>query len=170
MRFFSGFSLSGEQHFFEEMLKEGDYTVAGFSYGAIKAAEYALECGKRIDTLQLFSPAFFQSRPEKFRRLQLMAYKKDSAAYLKSFLTNCFAPDPVKKVDQVETSAEDLERLLYFAWTDELMQRLVSKGVAVEVYLGSDDRIIDTAAAKAFFLPYATVYLYNGANHFLLTA
>jgi pimeloyl-ACP methyl ester carboxylesterase len=169
MQFFSGFSLSGEKHFFQEILKEGDYTVAGFSYGAIKAAEYALECGKRIDTLQLFSPAFFQSRPEKFRRLQLMAYKKDPDAYLRSFLTNCFAPHPEREVEQVETSAEELERLLYFAWTDELMQLLVSKGIAVEVYLGSEDRIIDSSAAKAFFLPYATVYLYNGANHFLLT-
>jgi alpha-beta hydrolase superfamily lysophospholipase len=170
MRFFSGFSLSGEKHFFEKSLKEGDYTVAGFSYGAVKAAEYALGCTNRIDTLQLFSPAFFQSRPEKFRRLQLMAYKKDSAAYLKNFISNCFAPYPEKEVEQVETSAEELEALLYFAWTDELMQRVVSKGIAVEVYLGSEDKIIDSDAAKAFFLPHATVFYYNGANHFLLTA
>lgn len=170
MPFFSGFSLTGEKRFFESMLKEGDYTVAGFSYGAVKAAEDALACEKRIDTLQLFSPAFFQSRPEKFRRLQMMAYKKDQDAYLKSFIKNCFAPYPQREVEQVETSAAELEALLYFAWTDELMQRLVTKGITIEVYLGSEDKIIDPAAAKAFFLPYATVYLYNGANHFLLTA
>jgi hypothetical protein len=35
------------------------------------------------------------------------------------------------------------------------------------VYLGSEDKIIDVAGAKEFFLPYATTYVINGANHFL---
>ncbi len=38
MIFYSGFSLTNDVHFFDKFLEKSDYTVAGFSYGAIKAA------------------------------------------------------------------------------------------------------------------------------------
>jgi hypothetical protein len=41
------------------------------------------------------------------------------------------------------------------------------RGVRIEVYLGSDDNITDVEAAYAFFVPFATVHLFKGANHFL---
>nr|WP_275856258.1 hypothetical protein [Sulfurimonas sp. MAG313] len=70
MKFYSGFSLSNDEILFKDYLKYSDYTVAGFSYGAIKAFEMALTSKTRIDTLQLFSPAFFQ---EKKRKIQAYA-------------------------------------------------------------------------------------------------
>jgi len=88
MNFYSGFSLQNEEYLFEPFLKKGEYTVSGFSYGAIKALNTvikALEDKKRVDTLQLLSPAFFQSKPEKFKRVQLMSYKKNTAVYLEQF-------------------------------------------------------------------------------------
>lgn len=63
MKFFSGFSLQNESYLFDSFIKNSDYTVCGFSYGAIKAFEYTIkqiENGNRIDTLQLLSPAFFR--------------------------------------------------------------------------------------------------------------
>ena len=167
MRFFSGFSLQGESHFFEPYLKISDYTVAGFSYGAIHAARYAGESSERIDTLQLFSPAFFQTKKESFRRLQTGGYLKDPQGYRKVFLANCFAPCPVGEVQEGEHSAEALHELLYFVWDAPLMERIRAKGIRIEVYLGLEDRIIDVAGAREFFLPFATVTSIKKANHFL---
>jgi hypothetical protein len=95
MQFFSGFSLKNESYLFDTYIKTSQYTACGFSYGAIKAFEYVKEqlaCAKRIDTLQLFSPAFFQSKPKEFKRLQIMAYKKNEERYLREFINSCFIP------------------------------------------------------------------------------
>jgi pimeloyl-ACP methyl ester carboxylesterase len=169
MLFYSGFSLKEDESFFEQYLKKGDYNVAGFSHGAIKAFEYALTCKERIDTLQLFSPAFFQTKPQSFKRAQMLGYKKDSATYLSHFIKGCFEPYELKKTLHVNTEVKELDELLNYQWDAEKLKSLVESGVKVEVYLGSEDKIIDVAGAKEFFLPYATTYLINGANHFLQT-
>ena len=169
MHYFNGFSLRAEKHFFSEYLIESDYTVAGFSYGAIKAVEFASVSQERIDTLQLFSPAFFQSKPKRFKSIQLEAYQKNAMAYFETFITNCFAPYGVKKIDHVLGTTAQLEELLYHVWDLDMLDRLVKKGIKIEVYLGSADKIIDVESAKALFLPYATTFLIKHANHFLLT-
>jgi len=167
MRFYSGFSLTNDRHYFDRFLKESDYTVAGFSYGAIKAARYAAEADDRVDTLQLFSPAFFQTKKESFRRLQMGGYLKDPGEYLRLFLANCFAPCPSEAVEEAEHCAEELKELLYYEWKPELMERIRSRGTRIEVYLGLEDRIIDVQGAREFFLPYATVTSMQSTNHFL---
>lgn len=83
--YFSGFSLDDEKELFREYLIENDVSVSGFSYGAIKAFEYALRCEKRIDKLQLFSPAFFQTQSEKFKKMQMLFFKKDAKTYSENF-------------------------------------------------------------------------------------
>jgi hypothetical protein len=167
MRFYSGFALSGDQHFFDPYLKHSDYTVAGFSYGAIKAAQYVANANERIDTLQLFSPAFFQTKKESFRRLQMGGYIKDTERYLDNFLTSCFAPSPVAPVSIGNNDAESLQELLYFEWTSDLMESICSKGTRIEVYLGMEDHVIDVEGAIDFFLPYASVTTIRKGNHFL---
>ncbi|AFV97774.1 MULTISPECIES: pimelyl-ACP methyl ester esterase BioV [unclassified Sulfuricurvum] len=167
MRFYSGFALTGDQCFFDPYLKRGEYTVAGFSYGAIKAAQYVRDSSERIDTLQLFSPAFFQTKKESFRRLQMGGYFKDAERYLDNFLTSCFSPLPVAPVSLGSNDAESLQELLYFEWTSELMESICSKGTRIEVYLGLDDQVIDVSGAREFFLPYATVISIRRGNHFL---
>lgn len=167
MRFYSGFALSGDQHFFDPYLKHSAFTVSGFSYGAIKAAQYARDAHERIDTLQLFSPAFFQTKKESFRRLQMGGYFKDSERYLENFLTSCFAPLPKSLIRLGENSADGLEELLYFEWKPELLEAIRSKGTRIEVYLGLDDQVIDVEGAREFFLPYATVISIRRGNHFL---
>lgn len=169
MEFFSGFSLRNDRAFFEEFLLDSDYSVAGFSYGAIKAFEYLLaNLGKRrIDRVQLFSPAFFQNHDAKFKRLQLMGYRRDEKQYLESFVQSCFAPHAKKNLSHMPTTIEMLEELLEYEWCEESLDRVVKRGVAIEVYLGSEDRIIDVKRTKEFFLPYATVTTIKGANHLL---
>lgn len=166
-RFFSGFSLANDASFFDAFLTKNDYAIAGFSYGAIKAAEQVAASHTRVDLLQLFSPAFFQNRPEKFKRLQLMAFKKDAPAYLRQFRENCFAPHGELEVEEGEATAEGLETLLYYEWEPELLHKIMAKGTRIEVYLGEEDKIIDANAAREFFLPYATVFTIKHANHFL---
>ena len=168
MKFYSGFSLSNDKQLFSPYLKESEYTIAGFSYGAIKALKEALFSSKRVDTLQLFSPAFFQDKTEKFKRMQNMYFAKDKDAYFQNFHTSIFSPSDIdKQVELTEGTAEELEELLSFVWKEDDLKCLCDKGVKIEVYLGSEDKIINAHNAKEFFLPYADTYMINHAGHTL---
>ena len=96
-----------------------------------------------------------------------MAYKSDSEKYLNQFIQSCFEPYELKKTLHVSTNESELEELLNYEWDAQRLEKIQARGVQIEVYLGSEDRIIDVQGAKEFFLPYATTYLINGANHFL---
>lgn len=169
MRFYSGFSLEGEQSFFTPYLADTSYTVAGFSYGAIKALKDVLASHQRVDRLQLLSPAFFQEREEKFRRLQLMGHKRDRSTYIKTFIQGCFRPYAVASgLSFVETTVEELEELLYYVWEPKSLEKIASRGTRIEVYLGGEDQVVDAEAARHFFKAYADVYLIKRANHFLM--
>jgi pimeloyl-ACP methyl ester carboxylesterase len=170
MKFYSGFSLKNESHFFDEFINKNDFTVCGFSYGAIKAFNYAVEqlaCGKRVDTLQLFSPAFFQSKTKEFKRLQLMAYRRNEEVYLRQFINSCFSPHAKKDVEHSVTVMDELEELLNYEWSLSDLQAVADKDVKIEVYLGGEDKIIDVESAREFFKQVATVTYIKNANHFL---
>lgn len=170
MKFYSGFSLKNERYLFVDYIKKSDFSVCGFSYGAIYALNYTLNClnkGRRVDTIQLFSPLFFQNRDEKFKHQQLMAYKKNKSIYIKQFIKRCFAPYEVKIVENQETTADELKELLEYKWSLDKLQRIQDSGVKIEVYLGGKDSIIDTDEARDFFLQVATVTYIKDANHFL---
>ena len=172
MRFFSGFSLKNEKYLFDKYISKSDYTVCGFSYGAIKAFEYVneqLNLGKRVDRLQLFSPAFFQSKDEKFKRVQLISFKKNKNAYMEQFVLACFFPYNKKIVESKDTTINELKELLYYEWPLADLKKIEGSGVKIEVYLGGEDKIIDVKAAKEFFLNVATVTYIKSANHFLQT-
>ena len=170
MRFFSGFSLKNEEYLFDKYIKKSDYSICGFSYGAITAFKTTLEmlkAGKRVDTLQLFSPAFFQNRDEKFKRLQLMSYKKNRSAYMEQFIASCFLPYNEKIIERKETTKEELKELLNYEWSLNDLKNIEDSGVKIEVYLGGEDNIIDVKAAKEFFLNISTTTYIKNANHFL---
>ncbi|DAB29303.1 MAG TPA: hypothetical protein CFH84_10175 [Sulfurimonas sp. UBA12504] len=172
MKFYSGFSLQNESHFFDSFILKSDYCVCGFSYGAIKALQVVKEQlvnGHRIDTLQLFSPAFFQTKTQKFKRVQTLAYIKNKDAYLEQFIGACFLPYKSSEVSYKETFAYELEELLEYKWLLSDLAWLRHKGVKIEVYLGGEDQIIDVNAAREFFLTTATVTYIKNANHFLQT-
>lgn len=172
MKFYSGFSLRNDKHFFKDYIKESEYTVSGFSYGAIKAFEHVKEQLKnrnRVDTLQLFSPVFFQSKSSKFKRLQTLAYVKNKDAYLIQFIDGCFSPYEIKDIEHSNSSVDELEELLTYEWVISELLALVEKGVVIEVYLGEKDKITDAKSAKEFFLSVSTVTYIKDANHFLQT-
>ncbi len=165
--YFNGFALQDEVHFFSEFMDEGEYVISGFSYGAIKAFKEALNATTRVDKLQLFSPAFFQTKSSKFKRLQLMGYRKNSDLYLEKFTENCFSPYAVEDVTYAEHSVDELEELLTYEWDLKALQQLADRGTRIEVYIGGVDKVIDVGPAYTFFLPVATVTLVKRANHFL---
>jgi len=170
MQFFSGFSLQNERDFFDEFLKKSEFTIAGFSYGAIAAFDATLEAlhtSKRVDTLQLFSPAFFQTKDIKFKRVQTMTYKKNKALYMQEFIKSCFLPYEKKEVQRKETAIEELEELLNYEWSLKDLKYIEKSGVKIEVYLGSEDKIVDATSAKDFFIECATITTIQKANHFL---
>ncbi|WP_457743798.1 pimelyl-ACP methyl ester esterase BioV [Sulfurimonas sp.] len=170
MKFFSGFSLKNEEPFFEPFIKRSDFTICGFSYGAIKAFKATKELlvlGKRVDTLQLFSPAFFETTSDKFKRLQMLSYSKNRMMYMQQFIDSCFAPYPKKELEFQKTTKDELDELLTYRWNMAELQELQNRGVTIEVYLGGNDKIIDVNAAREFFLNVATVTYIKEANHFL---
>jgi hypothetical protein len=119
--------------------------------------------------LQLFSPAFFQSKTEKFKRLQKMGYSRNREVYLKQFMKTCFSPYLERETLHVRTDADELQELLYFEWPVDILKEIVDRGIKIEVYLGEKDAVIDVDVTKAFFLAFATTYYIKNANHFLLT-
>ena len=168
VNFFSGFYLRGEESLFSEYINTSNFTVSGFSLGAIKAFKYALESDNRIDTLQLFSPAFFQDKSKKFKRLQTIHFQKNPQNYLDEFLKNCTYPSTVDMASFVnDGTLEDLQTLLEFVWKKDDLELLVKKGVEIEVYLGGYDKIIDSKKAYEFFKEFATVYFIKEGGHVL---
>jgi len=170
MKFYSGFSLKNENYLFADYLSDTQYSVCGFSYGAIKAFEDVkeqLSKGKRVDILVLLSPIFFQTKPLKFKKLQLMAYRKDKDSYLKQFIETCFFPHEKKIVEHHDSTLKELDELLNYQWLIDDLKALEDQGVKIEVYLGGEDKIIDVVGAKELFLQVATVTYIKNGNHFL---
>lgn len=168
MKFFSGFCLANEQELFAPYLIESDFTIAGFSYGAIKALEYAITCNERIDTLQLFSPAFFHNKDTKFKKLQTLSFSKNSEAYTQNFMQNIVYPSSFDMQPFFKQgSLEELHELLHYTWDEASLQTLKERGINIEVYVGECDTIIDAMTVKDFFVPYAKVYYFKRVGHIL---
>lgn len=168
MHFFSGFCLQEEAELFESFTCKGEFCVVGFSYGAIKAFEYALHVKSRIDKIQLISPAFFQDKEEKFKKLQTLYFAKDPKKYSEDFLKNVAYPSKIQLEKYLHVEHLDsLRELLYYTWDEQKLEALKSKGIKIEVYLGEEDKIIDALRVKEFFQPYATVYFIKNVGHTL---
>lgn len=169
MIYFSGFALRNESTLFADWLIGSDYAVAGFSLGAIRALEFAEQSDHRIDRLLLFSPAFFQTRPERFVTLQLAAWERDSAHYRDTFLHRCAAPSDLDlRPYAAEGSREELAFLLRYRWAPEKLRRIRERGTVIEVFIGEKDRIIDAERAAAFFAPEVdALYRFRDAGHIL---
>jgi len=166
MKYFNGFLFDNESELFGEYIPKGDGVVAGFSYGAIKAYEYAQDSGKRVDRLILLSPAFFEDKNESYIKRQLKFYDNDS--YKTSFFTNVAYPSEIDLSNYYYPhKKEDLETLLRHKWDREGLQELVRRGVTVEVFLGEQDRIINVQKTYEFFEDIAIVYRLKGSGHSL---
>jgi len=167
--YFSGFAFRDESGLFDDWLLRSDYTVAGFSYGAIRALEYAHASRRRIERLILLSPAYFQETKERFRRLQLEAYAKDPQNYLQRFALRCV--EPCQDLDVApylgEGSEEELRHLLEYRWDRAKFDALRKRGTKIEIFLGGKDRIVDTEAARRFFSQVGICYFIKEAGHLL---
>jgi len=163
VKYFNGFCLYEEKKLFKEFLEEKEFVVAGFSYGAQKALCYTLNSKKKVDKLQLISPAFFDYN-QKIIDLNLKAFKKDKKLYIKNFLTKAGIDKcGDEEIRLTKCSEDDLYRLFTFDW--EKIKK--TKNIKIEVFLGEYDRIIASKKAYEFFINYADVYLIKKANHFL---
>jgi len=169
MKYFSGFSLQHEEALFKDYLIENDMTVAGFSYGAQQALEYAYASKERIDRLILLSPAFFQTQKASFVRAQLRYFEAGQEAYVKQFLKNVAYPSKMDLEPYLQTGTkEELHALLTYVWEAEKIQTLLDRGLTIEVFLGEKDKIISLRDAYDFFTQSCTVYLIKNAGHLLL--
>jgi len=165
--YFNGFSLKNEQELFAAYIEQSDFVVSAFSYGTIKALQYALDTTKRIDKLQLFSPAYFNDKDKKYKRMQLMYFKKDSLLYCDNFLKNSGFSSGNKSRYFNMGDYKELEELLNYQWNIEDMQKLLDKNIKIEVFLGADDKIINSSSALEFFRKFSEVYYIKNKGHIL---
>lgn len=167
-RYFSGFCFDNEEELFTKYLVKNDFTISGFSYGAIKAFEKVYNSKMRVDKLQLLSPAFFQNKDEKFKRMQLMYFSKNEKEYYEIFLKGVLYPRimDLKKYFKIGTKKQ-LQELLNYTWDKNKLKTLIHRGVKIEIFLGEDDKIIDSEKVKEFFLDFATVYFIKEKGHLL---
>ncbi|MDR3347563.1 MAG: pimelyl-ACP methyl ester esterase BioV [Helicobacteraceae bacterium] len=164
--FFSGFGFKDESGLFGEFLPECDFCVAGFSLGAIRAFEFVVSAAERIDRLILLSPAFFENKDDRFRRLQTMAFARDRSAYMERFYALCGGVDP--RWRDPDPPLDDLRLLLNFAWDKAALKNIGRIGV--DVIIGGKDNIIDSPAAMEFFVECGfNVKYIKQANHLLIS-
>ncbi|NEW61547.1 pimelyl-ACP methyl ester esterase BioV [Sulfurovum sp. bin170] len=168
MNYFSGFALKGEEKFFREYTIDSDLCMVGFSYGAQKAFEYVYSSPKRIDRLILLSPAFFQNHRKSFIRTQLRYFKADQESYIKQFLENVSYPSNINLYEYLDIGKyEELESLLSYVWDREKILELIDRGVTIEVFIGGEDRIVDSEKSFEFFSEITTTYLLKDFGHLL---
>jgi len=168
MKYFSGFSLTNEEELFREFIIDSEFCVAGFSYGAIRAFEYALTSKKRVDRLILLSPAFFQNKSKAFIRAQLRYFKRDKSRYIKEFLKNASYPSNIDLNQYLKIGTlQELEYLLNYKWKPEKIKKLQQSGVKIEVFLAEQDKIIDSKEALKLFSSITTTYYLKNRGHIL---
>jgi len=166
MRYFNGFSLKGEGRLFKDYLIDSDFTVAGFSYGAIRAFEEVYNSKIRVDRLILLSPAFFQNHKKSFIRTQLRYFKLDRDSYIKEFLKNIAYPLDIDLSSYLSNGTiSELEYLLSYVWSQDRLLELIKRGVTIEVFIGGMDKIIDSKIAFDFFSKITTTYLLKDKGH-----
>ncbi len=164
--FYSGFCLSGEEGLFEPYLPAfGDF-VAGFSYGAIKAVKYALK-DESVKNLILLSPAYYSHKSDDFKSAQIAAFEADPGLYKLKLLKKSGLTEEEAQRYGKEGSVEELEELLYFEWDYAGLDALRQRGVRIEVFIGSLDRVVEIVPSQNFFSKYAKVHLLEGKNHIL---
>ncbi len=169
MRYFNGFSLKGEEKLFKDYLIESDFTVAGFSYGAIRAFEEVYNSKLRVDRLILLSPAFFQNHKKSFIRTQLRYFKLDRDSYMKEFLKNIAYPSDIELSSYLSNGTiSELEYLLSYRWSQDRLLEIIKRGVTIEVFIGGMDRIIDSKIAFDFFSKITTTYLLKDKGHIVI--
>lgn len=168
MKYFNGFSLQNEKELFTPYLVNSDYCVAGFSYGAQQAFEYVYHAKERIDRLILLSPAFFQTQKPSFIRTQLRYFEAGQEAYVKQFLANVTYPSKLDLSNYLKVGTkEELEALLTYVWDKKKIQEIQDRGTTIEVFLGAEDKIIDTKATFDFFSPLDITYFMKNMGHLL---
>ncbi len=168
MKYFHGFSLQNEEELFNQYLINSDYCVAGFSFGAQQAFEYAYHSKKRIDRLILLSPAFFQTQKPSFIRTQLRYFEAGQEAYVKQFISNVSYPSNVDLSAFLKVGEkEELETLLTYVWDKNKIKEILNRGTTIEVFLGAEDKIIDSPAVFDFFASLTTTYFEKDTGHLL---
>ncbi len=168
MKYFNGFSLHREEGLFDAYCTKSLYSVAGFSYGAQQALEYVYHATERIDRLILLSPAFFQTQKASFVRAQLHYFETSKEAYLQQFLKNVAYPSKIDLAPYLHVgNKEDLEALLSYVWDAQKIETILSRGTTIEVFMGEEDKIVDTKEACQFFTQ-TTNYTIKGVGHLLV--
>jgi len=164
--FWDGFCIKNGKQLLGKYRDLAPLRIGGFSYGAQQVWELLKKGGTgRIVKVQLFSPAYFDSLSDRWKKLNLERFKQDREGYLKEFYRRALIPPKYQNWECLhrQEMEEELKKLLTYRW-----KKIDLTGLDLEVYLGERDRIIDLEGAYQFFKKLGRVYLIKGVGHSLL--
>ena len=96
-----------------------------------------------------------------------MYFKKDASTYCDNFLKNSGFPQGKFSRYFNMGTYEELDELLNYQWVETKLEELLSRNITIEVFLGSDDNIIDSSEALEFFRKFSEVYYIKNKGHIL---
>lgn len=81
-----------------------------------------------------------------------------------------FSSEASKALDYVYTCCERIDKLqlispIFSEYNSEKLDKIKKRGIEIEVYLGGDDKIIDSLHVKEFFQEFATIYYIKNKGH-----
>ncbi len=168
MRYFNGFGCQNESELFSFWLDNSMFNVSGFSMGAIDAVEYCLHTNKRVDKLFLFSPAYFCNISDDVKKREISVFDCEPELWFRLFYSK--AKIDKRYQDKQNATRQNLEKLLYYQWKKETIQKLIDKKIKIDIFFGSKDNIIDIASAIIFFKPLVRqVTIFKDAPHTLIS-
>jgi hypothetical protein len=169
-KFYSGFYLQNESELFSSYIDDGEFCFCAFSMGCCRLVDDILSYNKRVDKIQLFSPAFFCDKDNSFKESQLKIFSKNEKVYVNSFLKNCAYPNNILLDKYIsKNTKDDLAYLLNYNWYEEKMLKLTQKytNIDIEIFLGESDKIISSSHALEFFKNFGSVYVLKEVGHIL---
>jgi len=128
---------------------------------------------------------YYKSNPDEYisQFIKNVVYPSDMADFLQNSLESAtlvpnntrlkpsspnFARNLVLEEYISRGSYSELESLLTYIWDREKIQKLIDRGVTIEVFIGGEDKIVNSQKSFEFFCELTTTYLIKDVGHLFL--
>jgi len=117
--------------------------------------------------LYLFSPSFFNTQSDSFKNKQLSTFKLHQEIYIQTFYKKCmFIDEDIERFKTIDSILK-LEKLLFYEWKSEILEKVIKKGITIKVFLGNKDLIVDIEKSASFFESYCDISIIKDVGHIL---
>ncbi|MEY4504366.1 MAG: hypothetical protein RL154_660, partial [Pseudomonadota bacterium] len=112
------------------------------------------------------SPAYFCNISSDVKYSEIVIFNSHQKLWFKQFYSKCGA---IKSYcSSVNATEENLKKLFYYNWSKDNFNILSQKGISIDIFFGSDDKILQIDDAIEFFKPFVRqIFLIKNASHTL---